>query len=324
MRQREAASRADLNIWLSHADPPDVQHVIREYVASLGMERMRDIAQASRLWPRYYRERLLFTEGCENLEAARGALLSLLSTNVRALDLLPQRERRQFLKLCGLEPYGQEAIAGAPEPPSEFKPALPRLLLAAVALLIVGCVAVTAFAFHNFEGARTAIVNQPRPHTVRVPRRVAKAHATHVRRISRVKRRLQPQGRRRIATSARTAKHARRSSLFANAAPRRARRRKPVAHRRAQVSVEAPPQSVVAGLYSAANPDANIQSVVIVRDSPEAVIADVTSREYTATIVDQLTLVPRGNSLQLIATERLTNGAPRAHACFVGGSWRSC
>lgn len=84
------------------------------------------------------------------------------------------------------------------------------------------------------------------------------------------------------------------------------------------------PEAIIGDLYAQANPDTDVLSVVVVHHSAGTIVADVTSREDGATIIDRLTLAPRAHSFDVVATERLTQDAQSAHACFVRGVWRSC
>lgn len=328
---------ADLSFWLSITGPQRVQGVIRAYVDSLDDERIREIVRASKTWPSYYRQSLYADQDFDEA-IARGALLSLFSAHVRALETLPQQERRRFLQLCEL-PGGDRGMVLLDDPDARERPRLRTDIMVALVLVVglaVGAIVELVHRRATEYPTTTFIGALPQP-VQAVARRLPVMHFE--RRLSAPKRSLVvPQKRRpypRLTLRKTEVRHvtARRINHPIPERldrPRRLARARHVTmhHRRmvasARRSAAPKTEAIIAGLYAGADPDADVLSVVVVRDNPGEVVADVTSRQDDATIVDRLMLAPRGRSFDIVATERLSEGSSSARACFVRGVWRTC
>lgn len=297
--------------------------------------------RSSESWPSYYREAIQIGGEREDPAAARNALLSVFTENVRALEELPQEEQERFLALCrsSEEEPGILVDDNDSVPTAATALRLGKSIPAVVALAIVAIAIAAAIEMSN-QRRTDRVTFAPLP----PPARYVPARAP-VKRIHIAARRAPATGARalpaaRIATpivapeiSHRLASVAHRAPSAARVTPHRERRIAFVPRPRVLTPTMEPPRELapgtsaegaIAGLYADANPDADVLSVAIVRDSPTAVVADVTSREDSATIVDRLTLAPRGRSLELVATERLTQGSQSARACYERGMWKPC
>lgn len=317
---------ADLRIWLSLADPAQTRSAIERYVNALDDERARDIMRSPQLWASIYRGALP-AQSCEDVNALRPALAALFAANVRALEALPARERRRFLERCheGERDILLDGGTAAPIAPSlRLRRAAPAALALA---FVVAAIGVTLHQASLIEtGERLPFVPAvPTAHvatqSARLPQRI---HASHVD-VAVVRNALRAI----VGAAARPALRAPRPARIST------HRAFPRAHRRlafAPVALPAPatapaapsPQTAIAGLYQESNPDAAILSVVIVQNTPETVVADVTTRQDAATIVDRLILAPRGDALQLVAVQRLTQDPQSSRACFLRGVWKPC
>jgi hypothetical protein len=297
---------------------------------------------------RYYRDAVHVDKAGEDIEAARAALLSLFSANIRALQLLPQSEQRRFLRMCERLPQERAIVLLDPDQPPTAPPPWRAAAVLAIGAIVIGIAAVSVrelLSVHAGEHAAFAPVPRharivsaahPAPHQVITTHRLIAVHRAPTLRTPALRApvfrapRIKAQNYRvarlqRVGTPVKAIAH--RHAVLPGPPKRRiALARLPTI----TISVPRPkashpaPEAEIASLYSQANPDANVRSVVIVEDSPQRLVANVTSREDTSTITDQLTLAPRGRSFRLLATQRLTNGSQNARLCYSGGAWKSC
>lgn len=337
--------REAIYYWLSTNDPQHVQSVIKGYVDSLPGVRIQEIVRASQSWPSYYREELGAEE--QDVGAARTGLLSVLSQNVRALEELPPKEQRRFLRLA--HGSADDADAATPETSNAPRAFLPFGVVAAAALAAIAL----GYAGERWLQTATGPSSSKSVARISTPTRVTSPHThaispyAHASRPFIVPTTSPPVVAARVLPASTMSPHAVPSVTPLRQHPRHATTPAPkvaltlpvrrfTAFRPAKVAVPAlpvnvspPPQppgptaeSVIADLYSTLNPNADVRSVVIVEQSPAMLVADVTSREDYATVVDRLTLIPQGDTFEVVSAQRIS--AVPAHACFVQGVWQPC